>query len=856
MDAVGHAAGLAPSAREEYLRAALGDDAALLAEARSLLAQTDDGTPLSELIDRRIGVEAAQVAGLATSTPESIGPYTIVETLGEGGMGVVYGARQERPLRRDVAIKVVRAGLHAPRLLARFEAERRVLAAMDHPYIARVFDAGSTPEGLPYFVMEWVRGEPITQYCERKALSRDARLLLFSKVLGAVEYAHQRTVVHRDLKPANILVTEVDGVPTPKVIDFGVARIAAESNDEETLHTAVGAVIGTREYMSPEQASGDGSLVDTRADVYALGVLLYELLTDRLPFASDLLRRASPSEFERLLRDVEPPPARNHRAIPADLDNIVSTAMRKDRDARYASVSLLQEDLRRFLEGRPVRAHPATWQYRLGRFVSRRRSAVLGVSVAVLLLLGSALVFTLRLAEERDRAQAEAAKASQVAAFLRQLFDAADPGQAQGETVTARALLDAATARVDASLASQPDVQASLQRLLASVYQSLGELDRALPLAERAVATHRNLHGDVHEETASSRAALASLLVDRGEAEQAEPLTRAALDTRLRLFGPQDPRVAELLGDLATVRDRLGFRIEAESLYRTALDIQLAQYGPDAPEVATTKMRLGGVLRVDGRLRDAEPLLREALVVQRRLYGETHPRVASAMRNLAALLRDTEQYAASDSLYREVLAVRRRVLGNDHQEVATTLSSYGSLLREMGDSEGATAALTESVEILERVHGGAHPILASSTHNLALQLRASGRYDDAERWFRRAMAIQDTVLAPGHADRAYPRYELGAMMIERGKPREAERWLREALQIRRRALPAGHRRTAETLSELGLALMQQRRFGESEAALQEAYDAMVAAEGADAPRAKRVAERQAQLAQARGVKAP
>lgn len=842
MDVVGELASLDPAARAARLQEALGDDAELLTEARALLDQEPSGVDLSEALDRRIGAEAARLDATAPR-PTSIGPYQILDVLGEGGMGIVYAARQEQPLRRDVAIKVVRAGLHAPRLLARFEAERRTLAALDHPHIARVLEAGSTAEGLPYVVMEWVHGEPLTQYCERRRLDRDARLRLFVKVLAAVEYAHQRAVVHRDLKPSNILVTEVDGDALPKVIDFGVARVITPEPDETTLHTAVGTVVGTREYMSPEQAGGSAEGVDTRSDVYALGVILYELLTDTLPYASDALRRASPSELERLLRDVEPPPARSRRPMPADLDNIIGTAMRKDRDARYGSVAALREDLQRFLDGRPVRAHPPTWRYRLGRFVSRHRAAVLAAGVSLLLLAGSAAAFTLRLAAERDRAQREAAKATQVATFLRDLFGAVDPAQSRGEPVTARALVDAAAANIDESLPTQPDLRASFQRVLAQVYHSLGHFELARPLAERALATHESLYGNDHEEVATSAAVLATVLTDLGEPAKAEPLARTALESRQRRLGAQDPAVAALLSDLADIRDRLGARPEAESLYRAALDIQLLRYGPDAEAVAATKIKLGGLLRIDGRRREAAPLLREAVAVQRARLGPSHPRVASATRNLAALLRDEGEFAEADSLYREVLALRRRVLGDAHPEVATTLSSYGTLLREMGDAEGAIAALTEAVEILERVHGGAHPTLASSSHNLALQLRASGRLDEAERWFRRTMAIQDTVLPAGHADRAFPRFELAALQLERNRPREAEVLLRDALGIRRAALPAGHRRIAETLSELGLSLARQRRFREAEAALREAYDLMLASEGAESARTKRVRER-------------
>lgn len=857
MDLLGDALELPEAEREAWLDARTGDDRALITEVRSLLSQAPSAEleALTESLEDRVIRAARRIAGGPRAQPDRIGPFAIRTVLGEGGMGIVYGAHQEEPLRRDVALKVLHPGIHAPLVLARFESERRTLASLDHPFIARIYDAGTTNDALPWFSMEWVRGQPITKYCDERRMGLSERLELFRKVLDAVHYAHQKAIIHRDLKPSNVLVTEVDGQPIPKVIDFGIARVDARSG-LTTAHTAFGAVMGTLEYMSPEQALSPASGVGTPADIYSLGVMLYELTTGRLPFAGDVLRTATPTELERLLLGTEPEvPSRLSPGLRGDLDTIIRMAMRKDPAQRYASVAQFSDDIRRHLEGRPVSARPATFGYLLRRFTARHRAAVLGSAAAVVLLVGVSGAFTVRLAAERDRGQLEAEKAVEVSDFLQRLFEISGPEESLGKVVTARELLDEGARSVRQGLSGQPEVQAAMMRVIGQAYHGLGMIEEARPLAETALELHRAHNGADHAEVATSQAFLASVMSDLGDLEDleaAESLHRDALDIRRRLFGEAHPSVSASLYGLAEVLERKGDILGAESHYREALAQARRFHGPDAPQVAALEVSFGGMLRLNGQFDEAGPLLEGALAAQRQLYGSLHPRLGSAVRHMAALRREQGRYEEAASLYREALTIRRRVLGSDHPEVATTLSSYALLLQQMGDTEGAIAALTESIEILERIYPEPHPTMGPSYHNLAIQLANAGRRDEAVTWFQRAIRLNEEVLPPGHPNHAHSVLGLGWVHMDENRFAEAEVLFRDALQLRQRVLPPGHRDIGGALSDLGASLAAQRRYDAAEVALLEAHGILVESEGPAGRRASRAAGRLVDLYEARG----
>ncbi|HET6372683.1 MAG TPA: serine/threonine-protein kinase, partial [Candidatus Polarisedimenticolia bacterium] len=453
--------------------------------------------------------------------PTAIGPYRILQKLGEGGMGIVYVAEQSEPVRRRVALKVIKQGMDTAKVIARFEAERQALALMDHPAIATIYDAGTTPDGRPYFVMEHVQGVPITEHCDRLKLTNKERLELFLQVCEGVQHAHQKAVIHRDLKPSNVLVSVQDGRPVVKIIDFGVAKAVSQRLTERTLYTELGVMIGTPEYMSPEQAEMTGQDVDTRTDVFSLGVMLYELLVGALPFDSRELRQAGFDEIRRRIREVDPPkpsarlstmgdrstesakcrgtePRALRREIQGDLDWITMRALEKDRARRYGSPSDLGEDIRRHLRDQPVLARAPSTGYRAGKFVRRHRLGVAAASVMVVSLAAGAVASAVGLVRARraeEQARQEAQAKGQVADFLKDLFKVSNPSEARGNSITARELLDKAAGTIDVQLVDQPEVRAELDSIMGRVYESLGLYVPAESLTSKALQIRKQVLG-------------------------------------------------------------------------------------------------------------------------------------------------------------------------------------------------------------------------------------------------------------------------------------------------------------------------------------------------------------------------
>jgi serine/threonine-protein kinase len=831
-----------------FLTEACPTDAALRAEVEALL-RASRRAGAGEFIADAIGRAARDLADAtaASRVGERVGPYRLVREIGHGGMGTVYLAeRADEQYQASVAIKFVRAGAASAELGRRFRAERQILAALTHPHIAWLLDGGTAADGSPYLVMEYVAGEPIDSWCDRRGLGLEGRLALFLRVCAAVQHAHQALVVHRDLKPSNILVT-ADG--TPKLVDFGIAKLLAEGSDAEATGTLR---LLTPAYGAPEQARGGPITVAT--DVYSLGAVLFKLVTGRTPFD---FTGASAGEIERRIV-AEAPPAPSaaatgphaawRRRLRGDLDTIVLKALRKEPERRYASVEQLAEDVRCHQRGRPVRARPDTLGYRVSRFLGRHRWGVGATAVVVTLSAG----YTVGLARERDRARAEATKAAAVADFLKGLFEVSDPSQSRGQTVTARELLDLGARRIEDGLADQPDVQATLMRVIGEVYGSLNLNEAARPLLVGALQRHRQLYGPDHQEVATSLLSAGVLLQNMGQAAAAESSYREALAIRLRLDPDDDAALSPVLSRLAYLVEGAGRYEEAERLYRDALARNRRLYPPDDPRIAAILVRFGSLLRQTDRLDAAEPVLREAVAVQRQRYGRVHPRVASAVRNLAALRRDQGDLAEADTLYREALAIRRELYGGDHGDVATTLHSYGLLLQRTGDHERALATLTEAVEMLERVHHGAHPNLAVGYYDLGVELRDQGRLNEAAARFRQSIAMDDRFLARTHRDRGQSRLGLASVLMAQRRHAAAEPVLRRSLAMRREALPPEHRYVRETETELAACLTALRRFREAEALLVPAYEGLRATEGAADGRTQRARQRLVELYEAWG----
>jgi non-specific serine/threonine protein kinase/serine/threonine-protein kinase len=552
-----------------------------------------------------------------------------LEQLGEGGCGVVYVAEQEEPVRRRVALKVIKLGMDTRQVIARFEAERQALALMDHPAIAKVFDAGSTPEGRPYFVMEYVAGIPITAYCDKHKLTTRQRLELFILVCEGVQHAHQKAIIHRDLKPSNILVSEVDGKPMPRIIDFGVAKATSQQLSAGTMYTRLGAVIGTLGYMSPEQADSAGEDIDTRTDVYSLGVVLYELLVGELPFDfqklafDEVLRRLReqdaprPSARLRTLGGQSAITAQNRgadlptltRQVRGDPDAIALKALEKDRARRYATPSELAADIERNLRHEPVLARPASAVYRARKYVRRHRLGVAVAGAAVLLLAAFAVVQAValrRITRERDRAD-------RITTFMTGMFKVSSPSEARGNTVTAREILDKAAKEIGAGLNNDPELQAKMMDTMAGTYGGLGLYSRAQALFERAVEIQRRVLGPGSPDTLRSMSFLAAALSYEGRYAEAEKLQRETLDIQRRVLGPEHPDTLFSMIDLARTLEGEGRFAEAEKLHRETLDIERRVLGPEHPRTLNGLELEAGDISREGRYGDAEKLFREAI---------------------------------------------------------------------------------------------------------------------------------------------------------------------------------------------------------------------------------------------------
>jgi eukaryotic-like serine/threonine-protein kinase len=851
------AAALPAAERADFLARACGADLEMRGEIESLLAADEKAAGF-------LGQPALSTAdappALASLVGRRLGHYRVEARLGEGGMSTVYLAvRADDTYQQKVALKVLGYGAGHTDLAARFRAERQILASLDHPGIARLLDGGTADDGRPYLVMEYIEGAPLDQYCDRHRLGLDARIDLFRQVCTAVEYAHQNLVVHRDIKPSNILVTPAG---MPRLLDFGIAKLLGTPLPGTIEATTNGLRLMTPQYASPEQVAGGA--ITTTTDVYSLGVLLYVLLTGQLPYR---LPGSSPDALQRAVVEQDPErpstavgreapglhPPQLRRKLRGDLDNIVLMALRKEPLRRYASVGLFSEDLRRYRERLPIAARPDTFGYRARKFVSRHKTGVALAAAGLALILGLAVTMSVqavRLARQRDEIRAERDKALQVRAFLEEVFAGSDPGEARGETVTAREILDKGAARVMAKLEDQPETQAALALAIGNVYVSLGLNDRAVPLLQQSLAQRERLYGDAHLDVADSLLGLSVLEQGRGEFAQAEAFQRRALAIQRRKLGDQDRKVGDTLTDLsvtllalarypeaetavrealaihrqapgegvaydlnnlASVLRRSGRLAEAESTYREALAAARAVFGPAHPQLARTINNLAVVLRDRGDLAGAEPLFREALAMSQKLHGEEHPDVALQMSNLASLLGARGHDDEWVALARQALAMRRKLFGPEHEQVAMSLANLGKALEKKGDLAGARSLHEEALRIQRKVFGDEHPRCAVTLTNLAELALAEGNVGRAEALAREGLEIRRKALRPDHPDLGASLVTLGSIRLAAHAGEEAEDLLRQGLAILTQALPAGHGRIAEAEGRLAACLAERRK---------------------------------------------
>ncbi len=761
--------------RAAYLADACGSDEALTAEVRALLMSHERADQLPDPDTFLDGIQLDDELAEA-SAGQMIGPYRIVREIGQGGMGAVYLAEQEQ-LNRRVALKLIRLGMDTRQVVARFEAERQALAMMNHPNIAQVIDAGATEAGRPFFVMEYIDGEPITEYCDARQLSTTDRLDLFLQVCAGVQHAHQKGIIHRDLKPSNVLVAQEDGKPVPKIIDFGVAKATAQEMTERTLFTQAGMLVGTPEYMSPEQAGFSGRDIDTRTDVYSLGVLLFELLVGALPLDPGELRRGAYDEICRRIREEEPskPSTRlstlhgeadelakkRHtdrrsliRLLQGDLDWITMRALEKEPDRRYTSPSELAADLKRHIRNEPVEAGPPSAGYRIGKFARRHKLVVAaGSIVALSLLLGmAAATFGLLRAQQAERVALEEARtAEEVSDFLAGLFRVSEPSAVDIDSITARSVLDRGVERIRDELADEPRVQSRLMQVMGRVYAQLDLLDESERLYEEALETRRQLPGATGAEIAEPMAGLAGVRHLGGDHEGAVALYSQAIDLA-RESGEADDALW-----LATVYRSLGGVYDTLARHGESLaTLEAARTMLERSGYATTA-EMGRVLRNIGishwglgDFEAAREAYEESLRVYEQVLDPGHPEVSYVVNSLAILNYNLGDYDAARPMFERELANLERTLGPEHQNTASVMNNLGFLLLEMGLPSEARPRIQESLRIREKVLGPDHQETATSFCNLGLLQLAEDNPGDAQVSANRCLEIREQVLGADH----------------------------------------------------------------------------------------------------------
>ena len=841
---------LPPEQRTLYLKAACGDDAALQERVRAALEARLGGAtvPMTHAPPAQGTIEISVAP--SEKPGDRIGPYKILQLIGEGGCGMVYMAEQDQPVRRRVALKVIKLGMDTRQVVARFEAERQALALMDHPNIAKVLDAGSTETGRPFFVMELVRGIRITDYCDQNNLSTNQRLELFIQVCRAIQHAHQKGIIHRDIKPSNILVTLHDGVPVPKVIDFGIAKAMDQRLTDKTLFTQFEQFIGTPAYMSPEQAEMSGLDIDTRADIYSLGVLLYELLTSRTPFDAKELLAAGLDAMRRVIREQEPPKpstrlstmldgdlttvAKQRHAPPpklihivrGDLDWIVMKALEKDRTRRYETASGFATDIEHFLTNQPVVARPPSTVYRVRKLVRRNRLAFAAASaVTASILIGLVVSTWLYLREKEDRRVAvrEAKRSQQVALFLEDMLKGVGPSVALGrDTMLLREILDKTVQRLTTDLRDQPEVQAELCNTIGEVYRALGQSKKAEEMHRDARSLQKKGSGANRADVARSLADLAFVMRDQGKLAEAESLQREALDLRRKLYGNEHADVAESLNSVALVLRSEGKLVEAERLHREALAMQRKLLGNENPAIAISLNNLAWALRDEGKQAEAEQAFRESLAMQKKLLGENHPAVAITTDNLAFVLRDEGKLAEAETLVRQSLAMQRKVFGEEHPSVATALNNLALVLAAQGKFTEAAKLHREALAMRRKLLGADHPEVAVSLDNLALVLRKQKQLAEAESLEREALAMRQKLFGAENVAVATSLNNLALVLHDAGKLSEAEGLFQQALAMQKKLLGTEHPSIATSLNNLGTVQRDDGKLSEAESSVREA----------------------------------
>ena len=801
---------LPPEERVEFLERECGTDVALRDEVEELLGYHVAETTCS----------TSMPAGLLEDL-ESIVNYKVLQKIGEGGMGEVYEAEQTQPVRRRVALKVIKWGMDTKEVLARFESERQALALMNHPNIAKVYDAGMTESGRPYFSMEYVKGVPITEYCDTHRLSTEERLWLFIQVCMGVQHAHQRGVIHRDMKPSNVLVTIQDDRAVPKIIDFGIAKATSQRLTERTLFTELGQWIGTPEYMSPEQAEMTGLDIDTRTDVYSLGVVLYELLVGAQPFDSTTLRGAGFDEMRRRIREEEPPRPSTRltdhdcdsevaaqrrrtsatnlaRELKGDLDWIVMKALEKDRTRRYSTPMELAADVKRHLGNQPVEASPPSTAYRLGKFVRRNRVAVAATS----LVLTALVLGTIGTGIGMVKAKREADAARQVVQLMTGILGGLNPAGTYGHTQSIDEILDRGAAQVDQTLQDQPLVAAHLKDLIGRVYMGMGEFPKARPVLEEAYSMRLAELGDAHPMVGDSLDILGAARMLTGDYEAALEVLEQAVAVYEGSVGLDHGAVGNTLSNICYAQWRLGdYRRAMDYCDRAVVNLE-NYYGVDDLSVSNPLFNKAIILRELGENELAMKLDQRVLSIREKHLGPDHTAVGWALHDLALCYEFVGDLATARAMQERAMAIQEKALGADSNAVSMSLTRLAVARVDDGEPEEARAMFQRALKIRENVLGVEHPDLVWILRSYANLLRDLGDEPAARRMFERNLAVAEKSYGPDHLETAnalgglaYHEYALGNMA-------KAYELSERSLEIKIRALGARARRLGATYYNL------------------------------------------------------
>jgi serine/threonine-protein kinase len=827
------AADLPEAERRAYVTEASGDDAELAAEVLSMLDEDARG---GSMLDR----DVAQVARDMLESPirhlgsaDSFGPYRISSMLGEGGMGVVYLA-ERADLGSRAAIKILRDAWLSPSRRERFAAEQRTLAQLNHPSIARLYDADTLPDGTPWFVMEYVEGMPLTAYCDTHASTVRERLRLFRDVCEAVQHAHRHAIIHRDLKPSNILVTEDGKV---KLLDFGIAKQLESLDAAEQTRTGLRAM--TPAYAAPEQVRAGRLGIHT--DVYSLGVVLYELLAGRLPFE---LANKSPLEVDRIIAEEEPErPSAVARRIPAlpvgttryeaasrpewaDLDVLCLTAMHKDPQRRYGSAEALIRDVDHFLSGEPLDARPDTLGYRAGKFVRRNWRVVTTAAAVFLAVVGLTTYYTVRLTSARNAAVAEAARTQRIQQFMLDLFQGNDnEGVGPADSLRVVTLIDQG-ARQARTFTREPAVQAELFETLGSIYRALGKMEPADSLLRAALERRRALFGPDHEAIASSLVALGELRIVQAEYDSADVLVRQALSIATRTLPPTDPLVARTTTALGQLLYDRGSYAEAEPVLRDAVRLY-SQGDTISSWRARALTDLANTYFYLGKYDVSDSINRQVLEMDKQLFGPRHALVADVLINLGAIRFEWAKYPEAERYYRDALEINRAWYGDNHPETASNLTQLGRSLVSQNRLPEAETVLRQALAINERVHGRVHPRVASSVNELARVAQNQGKLDEAEAGYRRMTDIYREVHHDKHYVISIALSNLAGVYQARKQYARAEHTFREAIRRYDGLLEPGHQLVGIARARLGRSIRLQGRFAEAEAESRAAYDILM-----------------------------